>query len=319
MMKKLNFRKTTINPAELIVHPLLSELGYDYKPTEYFTEMLKENGLYERIIITEQNQILSNCADVLAAAENGETTIDVCQVNFTEMQIRFLILHKHKYHVKNLFASYKTAKFLRTYLTEDPEGLVLANSLLGDINVKIAHLMHTSDSTIKRLLRVGDERPSSLGLIDEGHTSFKEVLDKIKLEHLKNKSSKGNRDADGQDQSNSRFEEANSDAPSQGTMGLEDAPSAPNLDKQEQKASSNAVNFEPGISSIEGYPAFSFNITSNNVEFFVDGKRIKKLVLDRFIVRETEDNGRAETFVISDQKHNGFYMSLTIQNMKKAA
>src|SRR5690606_31317708 len=58
----------------------------------------------------------------------------------------------------------------------------------GNINKKLATLMQTSESSIKRLIRVGDNAPEELGLIHHGEKSFKQVLDKIKLDRLEERS-----------------------------------------------------------------------------------------------------------------------------------
>ncbi len=311
-MKKLNFIKKTIKPSLLSIHPLLSELGHAHEPTPYFSAMLKENGLYERIIVTPKNEILSNSADALAAINNNEDNIEVCEIDMSEMQIRFLILQKHSYHRKNLFASYNTAKFLRQYLASDPEGIRLANSIKGDINVKIGHLMHTSDSSIKRLLRVGDLDSGKFGLIEEGHTSFKEVLDGFKLERMKKSAGLKEMPREESQEATKRdildIPLTENDTLIVAVTNLKTPPNTIPLGKS-----------EPGICRIKGYPSFSFDITDNNIDFMVDGKKIKKVKMDRFVVRDSKENGYAETFIISDDKHNGFCLTMTFQNLKNAA
>src|SRR5690606_20916808 len=124
--------------------------------------------------IVADDKILTHCAEVLAAQANGVTALDAFIVNMTEIELRLLIALKHKYNIADLFKSYHSIKFYEDYLNSHVEGIELAKTLKGDINDKIAMLMHASAPTIKRLKRIGDHKYEKLGLIQQRELSMKE-------------------------------------------------------------------------------------------------------------------------------------------------
>jgi ParB-like chromosome segregation protein Spo0J len=182
-MNQLDFVLSTANPQNLKLHPLLSRMGCNNKPDEFFKAEKENLGCKsERPIIDTDNNVLTHSADVLYAQENGVDSIEVYVVELSDIQRRRLIAHKNRYNQKHLSASYETSIFFKNYLNDTEEGKLFAESLPGkSTRSKVAGLLNTSDSTIKRLWFVGDSLPEEFGLINENNSSLKEAEEKIKL------------------------------------------------------------------------------------------------------------------------------------------
>lgn len=186
-MKKFNFVRKQVDVNTLTAHPILIEWGFDFRPDEHFARLLKIYGLYEMSVIDSEGRVITHWAEVLAAKENGETHIDVYVIDMDEIDLKLFICLKYKYNQKEQVKSYEAAKFFRDYLKNNNDGKELAKTLQGDINEKVGQLMQTSDSTIKRLLKVGDTKPEYLGMIDNDNLSFHDAESKLKVEKLTNR------------------------------------------------------------------------------------------------------------------------------------
>jgi hypothetical protein len=329
-MENFTFIKRVVDPSKLYVHPKLSELGFDHRPDMIFTSMLKEFGLYERAVIDSNGAIITHSAEVLAAVENGVKEIDVYEVDMPLTSLMLFILLKHKYSKKNLIASYKIAAFLRDnidLLNDLTSGFPTAN---GDYNVQIAIVMQTSDSTVKRLLRVGDKAYEKLGLIQEGETSFKQVIDALKLEQLQRKTEE-RRQSMGNSQVSPIRSTSTIDTVEVTSVSEEDGGS----DKEEQlpddtKSDDNEVSvsnqtntgpiiFSSADMTFVGFGNVQINSTSQGTGIKINGKAVQDADLFTYTKRDEDGNIKSDSFVIEERKKDGILIQITVSNYSNAA
>jgi hypothetical protein len=331
-MKKQNFKKKKAVLSTLHLHPKLIELGFDYRPDEFFSSMLKEFELYERPIIDMDGAILTHSAEVFAAMQNGLEELEVYEVDLTPMMLLLLILLKHKYGIKNLIASYKIASFFRDLLNEDKLDEEFLKGIDGDINKKIAVLMHTSDSTIKRLLRVGDNAFEKLGLIQEGETSFKQVLEELKFKELTQK-------PDTQQKANVDSEVGSSDQ----NAGIEyyqeelevTIPRVDDTNEEKEyyekgiqmelanNASFSSTNtggtkFNSGEISIDGIGTLKMDMSSSFPFVSINGRAINNVEY-LFYPNQNTEGKPSDSFVLKQKGKDGLSIQITISNYPKAA
>ncbi len=186
-MGNFNFTTKTVKVSDLKIHELLEELGYKLKLEDVFSDTAAYFNFYKKPVVDKSNNVITNSAEVLAAQKNGLKTIEVFECDLNGEDLRRFISFTHKYHRKNLVATYKAIKFYENYLGT-AEGIELAKSIGGNsTREKIAKLLQTSDSTVKRVKQVGEKRPHSLPLIQNRDMSFEEVIYDIKKERLAKK------------------------------------------------------------------------------------------------------------------------------------
>lgn len=292
MNAKPQFIPVTINPNDLMIHPVLIEMAYDNRPDENYIRAMDIFNHYEKPVIDLNNNIITHCADVIAAQKNGLTEIEVYRVALNEQQLRMFISLKHTYCKENIIATYKTIKYYEDYLTKNKDGKELANALPFDTTrEKIAALMQTSDSTIKRVKEIGDNKPEKLGLINEKETCIKHVLNEIKLERMAN---------------NQKKKQQNDDLPEIQHFNYSEAPAKP-------------LNLISGMFNLEGVGAVELNISDNKPSMKVNGAEIKGLCYQPIINREDSENTGSQTFSVSQNKKNGLSIQVTIENFLLAA
>lgn len=298
-MKKFLFIKKNVELETLVAHPLLIEWGFDFKPDEHFARVLKIYGLYEMPVVDSKGNVITHLADVLAAIKNGETHMDVYEIDMDDVDLKLFIFLKHKYHKDKQMKSYEAAKFFRNYLEKDSEGKKLAKTLTGDINKKVGQLMQTSDSTIKRLLKVGDLKPQYLGMIDNNNLSFHDAEAKIKTEKLTEKHKK-------------KKLEANNE---------KDEP----IRQQEEEKGSSDIK-KPSTTTIE-VPINYFHVDDEVVSYgmeqgepFIEigGKKLKNVIHETHMDSSSEHGVRV-SHIFQEKKSNGKSIQIVFENFSKAA
>jgi hypothetical protein len=292
MNAKPQFIPLTINPNDLMIHPVLIEMAYDNRPDENYIKAMDIFNHYEKPVIDLNNNIISHCADVIAAQKNGLTEIEVYRVALNEQQLRIFISLKHTYCKENIIATYKTIKYYEDYLTKNKDGKELAKALPFDTTrEKIAALMQTSDSTIKRVKEIGDNKPEKLGLINENETCMKHVLNEIKLERRAN---------------NQKKKQQNDDLQEIQDFNYNEAPTKP-------------LNLISGIFHVEGVGEVELKVSDNKPSMKVNGAEIKGILYMPFINREDSESTGSQTFSVSQNKKNGLSIQVTIENFLLAA
>lgn len=323
-MKKPVFTLRTVNPNTLKAHASLSSMGHAYETNAVFNAVKAYFNHYNQPVVDLDNNVLSHYVDVQAAVANGKSKIEVLQVALSEMDVLKFILTEHKYHLRNAIASYETADYWRNYLDKDPDGIKLAKTMKGKTADKIAELMHTSDSSIKRLLRVGDNAPEKLGLIANGETSLKEVIDELNAE--KHKGTLVANDADPADnveekEQNTAQEEvkqvATSYTPPTQTPALQfDKPtttSKPKGNFDEPTSTDGLMEFTTGIRF--GNTAISVDVVEGKPKLFVNGKELRNVSYDVVVNREDEQSGSTTSFIFEEAKSGGVAIQITIENL----
>lgn len=329
-MENFTFIKKVVDPSNLYVHPKLSELGFDHRPDMIFTNMLKEFGLYERAVIDSNGAIITHSAEVLAAVENGVKELDVYEVDMPLTSLMLFILLKHKYSKKNLIASYKIAAFLRDNIDLLDEVTSGFPGVKGDFNAQIAVVMQTSDSTVKRLLRVGDNAYEKLGLIQEGETSFKQVIDALKLEQLQRKTEERRQHMENSKaspvRSTSNIDTVEVTSVSEEEGGPDKEEQLPDDIKSDDNevSASNQTNTGPIIFSsadmtFAGFGNLQINSTSQGTGIKINGKAVQDADLFTYTKRDEDGNILSDSFVIEERKKNGIQIQITVSNYSNAA
>ena len=338
------FVSITCNPMDLRIHTLLTEMGYNNTPDAFFIETSKLFNFYDSPVIDMENNVITHAPDVLAAIENEVASMNVYQVNMTSAQLRIFIALKHKYHSRNLIASFKTIKFYEEYLATNPEGIRLSASLTGTTREKIAMLMQTSDSTIKRIKLVGEEALDKLGLIEQGFTSFKQVADQIKADRLAAETAKRKAaittlvEPTPADEyyiePNTNPGEKKEPTPSEEYYVADPTKNDtivgnPNIGNEPYYSDgvNNVETIKPTeprfedfncMFSSEGLGQFEINVSDNVPTVTINGKEIKNMSYEP-IVDSGNANGTTHSFVLSQPGKNPLCIQLTIENLSKAA
>jgi len=191
-------------------------------------------------------------------------------------------------------------------------------------------VMQTSDSTVKRLLRVGDNAYEKLGLIQEGETSFKQVIDALKLEQLQRKTEERRQHMENSKASPVRST-SNIDTVEVTSVSEEDG----GPDKEEQipddiksndneVSASNQTNTGPIIFSsanmtFAGFGNLQINSTSQGTGIKINGKAVQDAVLFTYTKRDEDGNILSDSFVIEERKKNGIQIQITVSNYSNAA
>ena len=339
----MTFTSTTANPNDLKPHQMLIEMGYGHTPDPYFIESLKYFNQYDKPVIDKENNVVTHLADVLAAKENGMVSLEVYQMQMTSSQLRRFIALKHKYHSRNLIASFNTIKFYEDYLANDEEGIKLSDSMTGTTREKIAMLMQTSDSTIKRIKEVGTLKADKLGLIEQGYTSFKQVTDEIKAERLAARTveRKAAMTAAEPTPVNEYYVEPNAnpienaEPVAQGEYyvadpagnesdvvpgGLADEPYYDGGETNEVLVHPTQPKFEDFncMFSSAGLGQFEISVSDNVPTVTINGEELKNISYEVH-VDEKNSNGTAHSFILSQPGKNALCIQLTVENLSKAA
>lgn len=278
------------------------------------------------------NKIVTHSAEVLAAIENGMAQIEVYQADMTGNELRKFIALKHRYSVKNLQATYRTIRFLEDYLTSDDEGKKLAQTLKGTTRQKIASFLNTSDSTIKRVKYIGDNnRFDTLGLIEQGERSLKEVAYEIKLAKMNTKTQE-NKDRDKPVVPNTnvikspvdddREEDNDIEYEDSGDDDISEEYYIDPEDTGDNTAPATAIpsaNFVNGTFNIEGMGKFEISVTDNVPSVTINGKTIRNISYQTISNREASETGGSKSFILSQAGKNGLCIQLTVENISKAA
>jgi hypothetical protein len=337
------FTSITVNPNNLAPHALLTEMGYNDKSDIFFAGALKYFNHYECAVIDMDNKVLTHSAEVEAAVANGVTEMTVYRVDLNDLEIRKLIAVKHKYNMKDLLASFNTITFYEDYLKNKTEGIKLSTILTGDINDKIAALIHTSASTVKRLKQVGEKKLHMLGLIQESEKSFKEVLLEIKLERMADnqkaeadKAAKkpeadisvptvntGGGEADDEEYySEPATDQAGMDLYEDDNDSYDDADSSP-IDTPPtayvETATEGNYEFSKGSMTLSGLGDLMIGFTDNIPQLYFNGKLIPNISYEAITNRDSEENGTARSFVFKQPGKKGISIQLTVENLPKAA
>jgi len=337
-MNTATFTATTVNPNVLTPHSYLVDMGYYNKSDAFFSAAVKYFNHYDAPVIDKDMHILTHSAFVEAAIANGVEEMKVYQVDLSDLDVRRLIATMHKYHRKDLIASYKTIKYYEDYLKCNKDGIALAASLKGDINDQIAVLMQTSSPTIKRLKRVGDYNLHMLGLIEQSEKSFKEVLYEIKLKGMEENTNRraalaaetaaeqqttNTHETAGEVDSENNVEEYYQE-PSCHPEENEEGETA--TDQQEPCGSITtstitkaACDFTKGDMSIAGIGELAIGTTGDIPYLTINGKKIDGCVYETIVNRDSEANGVVQSFIFRQPTKDGICIQLTIENFKKAA
>lgn len=311
-MKKLQFLQKTADITNTQPHSVLKEYELDFVPNDYFIGMLKKYGLYERPILDKNGNAITHYADIMAARANGNKQLDVYEVDMDEKELTLFILSKHTYTIKKAKRSFQIAAFYRDYLTKTSEGIKLAKTIKGNINKKIAFLMDTSESTVKRLLYIGQSKKAEehFNMIEEGNKSLQETRGVVNEEI--NSTSNSKKDGNNTEQEDNDTNDFEPDNQSDGSNTFEDDEIIPlALDKPIQIESS------------------SFKVNGNNVSYGcdeegkpfikVDGKRLNDIHTSEIVHRDSRKNGKVKSIILTQRAANGVSIQITFENFGKAA
>lgn len=313
-MKNLHFSQKTADITKTQPHSVLKEYELDFVPNDYFIGMLKKYGLYERPILDMDGNAITHYADIMAARANGDKQLEVYEVDMDELELKLFILSKHTYCIKKVKRSFQIAAFYRDYLTTNTEGIKLAKTIKGNINVKIAHLMGTSESTVKRLLYIGQSRKADehFNMIEEGNKSLQETRGLVNEELNSTPTSK--EDGDG-DKNEVKEDEATEVEPN-GKRDSNDIDKIVNLipvtpDKPIQ-LQGNSIKVNDNI--------ISYGFDTEGKPFIEkDGKRLDDIHVSEIIHRDSRRNGKVKSIILTQRAVNGVSIQITVENIDKAA
>jgi len=342
-MQTPEFVLMQIDPKLLKVHPFLSDMGFDNRPDEIYNLELKNFGFhFERPIIDAEYNILTHSADVIAAQENNFASIEVFSVVLDDAHKRRLIALKHRYNIRKQILNYNTSLFCKSYLTEDAQGIDFAKTLPGKTTrEKVAGLLNTSDSTIKRLWFIGDSMPEELGLIDAGYSSLKEAEEKVKIakwkkeQALKKEQEASKNKCESQEGGDSKSEiiehllhnnekenlPVNTPIQHQVELGNEIGESEyyeSSIQEETQQTQNDTAYFLSNVSfAIEGMGDFAANVTGDKAELIVNGIPIDGVhYLSRTNLNPVK-YANVNSFIFQENSLNGLNIQIIISNFKK--
>jgi hypothetical protein len=328
-------------------------MGYGRTADVYFIEAMKYFNHYDKPVVDMDNNVITHWSDVQAAVANCIAGMEIYRVDMTIIQLRRFIAMKHRYHRMDLIAGYNTVKFFEGYLTGDTDGIALAASMQGTTREKIANLMQTSDSTVKRLMEVGKHKFEKLGLIEEGYVSFKQVLDEIKAERLAEASDARKalqqvqsiqprlpeppsqlgesyyEQPDVEEEGNKMpslpetfYEPAQEDENSDSDSGGDGQPYYELDESDDRNETEEPIKplFDDFncIFSSGGLGQVEITVSNNVPTVVINGKELKNMSYE-VLVDEQETNNTVHSFVLSQPGKNALCFQLTIENFSKAA
>lgn len=336
IMKTPNFVLETVNPNDLKAHSLLTEMGFDNKPDAVYIQTANLFKYYEKPVVDCKNNIITHSAEVFAAIANGVTEIEVYKTDMTEMDFRTFMLLKHTYNIKNLIATYSTINFYLDYFKNDEQGILIAESMKGKTTTKIACLMQTSDSTIKRVKTVGDYDISKLGLIEQGYLSFKEVEVEIKKKQLMDNAAKRKAESDqpGSGTENPNLQGEYYESPGE-ELGNDETPVAtepyygneeteiPNVSRvntwTQSVTSQVSQNLLNSYMNFEGFGEIEITMNEQSPVVKHNGEVITDLTYTGIVNREDSGSGGSKSFIIAQKGKLGKSIQITLENFPNAA
>lgn len=335
-MNTPKFTPVTIAPNTLTAHDLLTGMGHNHKADKFYTDMIKEFGHYEHPVIDRNNRVITHHAEVEAAVANGVKEMEVYQVDMDDLQLRLFIAMKHKYHIKDTVAVYRSIQFYEDYLVNHPEGITLSERLGGRMSEKIAQLLHTSDSTVKRIKRIGEYKLHWLGLIENGELGMKEAIDRIKEEtmigHMQQRKEArelqthfpGQEAGNGPD---NRYDQVTLPDPG---IQQDHTVQVMTIEKQASgqeggvagSAAKSTVRPLCDLSVpdfyIQGFGGLEVRMNRNIPLVSINGKELSDLSFEQITNRDSAETGIARSFVIRQNSKHGIKISLTV-DLPKAA
>ena len=272
--------------------------------------MLKKYGLYERPILDKDGNAITHYADIMAARANGNKQLDVYVVDMDEKELALFILSKHTYSIKKAKRSFQIAVFYRDYLTSNSEGIKLAKTIKGNINKKIAFLMDTSESTVKRLLYIGQSKKAEehFNMIEEGNKSLQETRGIVNEERNTKKtkeSSKGNPSIEIDDKQN----------PAEGNVDkvVEEETKVIPLTPDKQ------IHFQDNCLKVNDR-IISYGFDATGEPFIeIDGERLEDIEVSEIVHRDSVSNGMVKSIILTQKVVNGVSIQITVENFGKAA
>lgn len=317
-MKKLQFLQKTADITNTQPHYVLKEYELDFIPNDYFIGMLKKYGLYERPILDKDGNAITHYADIMAARANGNKQLDVYVVDMDEKELTLFILSKHTYSIKKAKRSFQIAVFYRDYLTSNSEGIKLAKTIKGNINKKIAFLMDTSESTVKRLLYIGQSKKADehFNMIEEGNMSLQETRGVVNEERNSNPTKPN-------------IEEQNKDASMNGDNNIvtldnsedktDDDSAEVRNSKLVQLVPDNPIVFQDNCIKVDN-ESISYGLDENNEPYIEkDGIRLKNVFMTEVIHRNSPLNGKVKSIIFTQRAVDGVSIQITVENFGKAA
>lgn len=161
MTNSIKYKKEVI-PLDLLKPNFIHE-KLKFSVDEYYAKEAARFNFYQCPVVTDDNVVLSNYNEVLAARANKIKEIEVIRVTGLEKDnwLRFI---SHDAFFKNLDYPERYALIieLQAYLKENKRGIEWANELEGDINEKIARVINYHKESVKLLKRIGSKDPRIL-------------------------------------------------------------------------------------------------------------------------------------------------------------
>lgn len=309
-MQNLQFSQKTADITNTQPHSLLKEYELDFVPNDYFIDMLKKYGLYERPILDKNGNAITHYADIMAAKANGVKQLDVYEVDMDEQELTLFILSKHTYTIKKVKRSFQIVTFYRDYLTKNAEGIKLAKTIKGNINKKIAFLMDTSESTVKRLLYIGQSKKADehFNMIEEGNKSLQETRGIVNEERNTKKN-----------------KESSKGSPS---LKIDDNQNPPegNVNKVVEKETKvipltpdKPIHFQDNCLKVNDR-IISYGFDAEGKPFIeIDGERLEDIQVSEIVHRDSGSNGMVKSIILTQKAVNGVSIQITVENFDKAA
>jgi len=180
-----------VNPHGYKPHPLLEKFGVRYETNQALLAVYKRfSMLAEKPIVTPDKEVITHMDDINAALAS-DTDISVYEIDIPLDEIPLLINLKYSRSRATLSGEYEKIKYLEEVI-KSVKGKELFKDVPGDTRAKIAAIMGTSDSTVKRIMYIGKNKPTEFGLIEQSEKSMKQVEYEIQQEQRQsNKKNRG--------------------------------------------------------------------------------------------------------------------------------
>ncbi|OJW99078.1 MAG: hypothetical protein BGO70_03720 [Bacteroidetes bacterium 43-93] len=178
--KEFYYESRMVNPAKILIHPLLEIAGYD-APDDIFCERANHFKFYERSVVTEDGYAITHPTDILAAQQAGLQEIEVVIMRKAMVNdIIDFISFKHVWkHGKSRRKIYEMATFLTEYvLNKDKEWREQQKS--PKTRGIVADTMGISDGKLQTIMQIGNNNPELLDRIDNEEIGSKEALEIIR-------------------------------------------------------------------------------------------------------------------------------------------
>ena len=154
---------------------------YNIIPNNAYCKEANKFGYYDMPIITTDGIVISHLEEVITAQNNGSNNLKVIVAEgIVESNLIRFITHRAFYYKKSLSARYKVIKFLKAYLKKDPHGIAWAAELEGDTDEKLSFITGISTSSIKMIVKIGDNDIDAFQRINDRESSIRDEYDKTK-------------------------------------------------------------------------------------------------------------------------------------------